>query len=59
MSSFVSVITPTYNRRFFIPTLIKCFLSQTYPQRLMEWIIMDDGEDKIGDLVKPIKDLLL
>jgi glycosyltransferase involved in cell wall biosynthesis len=47
---FVSVITPTYNRRRFIPSLIKCFLSQTYPQDRMEWIVYDDGSDKVQDI---------
>ena len=51
---FVSVVTPTYNRRKFIPYAIKCFEHQTYPRELMEWVIIDDGEDKIGDLVKDI-----
>lgn len=47
---FVSVCTPTYNRRHFIPFLIKCFQSQTYPKSLMEWIIIDDGDDSVADL---------
>tara|TARA_B100001093_G_scaffold378643_1_gene363965 strand:- start:642 stop:1385 length:744 start_codon:yes stop_codon:yes gene_type:complete len=47
---FVSICTPTYNRRIFIPNLIKCFELQTYPKELMEWIIIDDGEDKVEDL---------
>ena len=47
---FVSVVTPTYNRRKFIPTLIELFKAQTYPQDRMEWIILDDGQDKVGDL---------
>ena len=51
----VSVCTPTYNRRFFIPSLIKGFLNQTYPQHVMEWIIIDDGDDPVGDLVKGIE----
>ena len=34
---FVSVCTPTYNRRLFIPNLIRCFQSQTYPKEIMEW----------------------
>ncbi len=34
---FVSVCTPTYNRRRFLPFLIKCFQAQTYPKELMEW----------------------
>ena len=47
---FVSVLTPTYNRRRFIPALIKCFKAQDYPQSRMEWLILDDGTDKVKDL---------
>ena len=50
----VSVCTPTYNRRPFIKTMIKCFLHQTYPQERIEWIIIDDGTDSIQDLVDDI-----
>ena len=48
---FVSICTPTFNRRPFIPAIIKCFENQTYPRDKMEWIIIDDGTDKIEDLV--------
>ncbi|MFY7728680.1 MAG: glycosyltransferase [Flavobacterium sp.] len=48
---FVSICTPTFNRRPFIPMIIKCFENQTYPRDKMEWIIVDDGSDKIEDLV--------
>jgi glycosyltransferase involved in cell wall biosynthesis len=51
---FVSICTPTFNRRPFIPTAIKCFEHQTYPKDKMEWIIVDDGTDKIEDLVTHI-----
>jgi glycosyltransferase involved in cell wall biosynthesis len=47
---FVSVLTPTFNRRKFIPYLIDCFKAQDYPQERMEWIILDDGVDKTGDI---------
>lgn len=47
---FVSVLTPTYNRRKFIPTLVECYKKQTYPKDRMEWIVVDDGEDKIEDI---------
>ena len=50
----VSICTPTFNRRPFYDMIIKCFLSQTYPREKMEWIIIDDGTDKIEDLVKHI-----
>jgi len=46
----VSVITPTYNRRQFIPTLIQLYANQQYPKEHMEWIIIDDGQDKVADL---------
>jgi glycosyltransferase involved in cell wall biosynthesis len=48
---FISICTPTFNRRPFITTLIKCVDSQVYPKDKMEWIIIDDGTDKIEDLV--------
>ena len=51
---FVSVCTPTYNRRNFIPTLIKNYLAQTYPRQLMEWIVVDDGTDPVKDLFEGV-----
>jgi glycosyltransferase involved in cell wall biosynthesis len=48
---FVSICTPTFNRRPFFPVLFECFKNQTYPKNRMEWIIVDDGTDKIGDLI--------
>jgi glycosyltransferase involved in cell wall biosynthesis len=51
---FVSICTPTFNRRPFIPYMIKCFEHQDYPKDRIEWIIIDDGTDKIGDLVRHI-----
>jgi glycosyltransferase involved in cell wall biosynthesis len=49
----VSVCTITYNRRPFIQNMIRCFQSQDYTGEL-EWIILDDGTDPIGDLVSTI-----
>jgi len=51
----VSIFTPTYNRRRFIPNIICCVLAQDYKAGEIEWVILDDGEDKIGDLVKHLK----
>ena len=51
---FVSVCTPTYNRRPFINMMIQCFNNQDYPKEKLEWIIIDDGTDPIEDLVKDI-----
>lgn len=51
---FVSICTPTYNRRKFIPQLIECYKQQNYPRELMEWIVVDDGDDSVEDLFKDI-----
>lgn len=48
---FVSICTPTFNRRPFIPIMLDCFRNQIYPMNRMEWIIVDDGTDKIEDLI--------
>ncbi len=47
----VSLCTPTFNRRPFFKGAIFNILSQDYPKDKIEWIIVDDGTDKIGDLV--------
>ena len=47
----VSVCTPTFNRRPFIKTMFECFKNQDYPMDRIEWIIVDDGTDKIVDLI--------
>jgi len=53
-STRVSLCTPTFNRRPFIKQMIDNIMKQTYPKELIEWIIIDDGTDPIGDLVKDI-----
>lgn len=50
----VSICTPTFNRRPFIKMMVDNIMKQTYPKDLLEWIIVDDGSDPIGDLVKDI-----
>ncbi len=45
----VSCIMPTADRRRFVPRAIHTFLNQDYPNR--ELVILDDGADKISDLV--------
>lgn len=56
MLPFVSLVTPTYNRRRFIPRLIRCIQQQTYPKDRMEWIILDDGQDPVGDIFASYED---
>jgi len=48
----VSVCTPTFNRRPFIENMFECFRNQTYPKHRIEWIIVDDGTDKVRDLIE-------
>ena len=45
----VSCVMPTYNRRQFLPLAISYFQRQDYPNR--ELIILDDGDDRVGDLI--------
>jgi glycosyltransferase involved in cell wall biosynthesis len=47
----VSILTPTYNRRQFLPRLYSYILVQEYPFERMEWVILDDGTDSVEDLV--------
>ena len=49
----VSVCTTTYNRRPFIPFMIRCFQQQDYTGKV-EWVIVDDGTDPIRDLVEDV-----
>jgi len=51
----VSIVTPTYNRRRFIPSLIKMVQSQTYPRDKMEWIVYDDGQEEVRDLFEGMR----
>ena len=52
MLPLVSIVTPTYNRRRFIPSLIRMVQQQTYPKDRIEWIVYDDGQEPVGDLLE-------
>ena len=45
----VSCLMPTADRRSFVPTAIRQFLEQDYPDR--ELVVLDDGQDPVGDLI--------
>lgn len=47
----VSICTPTFNRRPFFEGLIQCIKEQDYPHNKIEWIVVDDGTDKIEDII--------
>lgn len=48
---FISIITPTYNRRKLFSIAIRNWMSTIYPKDKMEWIIVDDGNEKIKDIL--------
>jgi hypothetical protein len=50
----VSIITLTRDRRSFIPLAKYGYLAQSYPEHLLEWVIVDDGKDPIKDLVSDL-----
>ena len=58
----VSILMPTYNRGIFLELILNNILSQTYPKNKLEWVIIDDGEEKlikdenkIRNIIFPIK----
>jgi len=42
---FISVVTPTYNRRKFIDLAFHNILLSDYPKDKIEWIVVDDSDD--------------
>jgi O-antigen biosynthesis protein len=52
-SPLVSCIMPTYNRRSLVPMAVELFRHQDYPAR--ELIVVDDGHDPVGDLVRGVE----
>ena len=42
----------TFNRRPFIKNLILCYEKSNISKTLLEWIIIDDGTDKVEDYFK-------
>jgi O-antigen biosynthesis protein len=49
MEPLVTCIMPTRDRRAFVAQAIALFQRQDYPER--ELLILDDGDDRVGDLV--------
>jgi len=48
---FLSIITPTYNRRKLFSIAIRNWMSTIYPKDKMEWVIVDDGNENIKDML--------
>ena len=43
----ISILVPTFNRRKFLPLLLRNIKIQDYPHDKLEVIIDDDGKDKL------------
>jgi glycosyltransferase involved in cell wall biosynthesis len=52
---FVSCLTPTYERRKFLPYLLDIFRRQTYPVDRRELVILDDSKQSNQDLIDDFK----
>ena len=60
---FVSILTPTYERKHFLELCIFNIVNQIYPLEKLEWFLLDDSKepytkeklDYIKDIIKPIK----
>lgn len=48
---YVSIVTPTKNRRGLFQLAVHNYLNFVYPRDKLEWIIVDNGEEKITDLL--------
>ena len=48
--NLISILTPTYNRRKFIPQFLRNIARQDY-KGAIEVLIADDGYDKVEDLI--------
>jgi len=58
----ISILMPTYNRRKFLPFVIKNLKVQDYPHKLLQLVIHDDGDEPLiedystfSEAIKPIK----
>ena len=53
---YVSVLTITKNRRKMFPMAIYCWSKFIYPKNKIEWIILDDGDEDLTELLQELKD---
>jgi len=52
---YISIITPTRNRRKLFNLAIKNYSEFIYPRNKLEWIIIDDGDEDVSDLLIPYR----
>jgi len=51
----ISILTPTYNRSKFLPLFIHNLKKQTYPHKLLEVVIDDDGTEPFSDNIQGLQ----
>ena len=56
---FISIITPTFQRKKLIEIAFHNLLSTDYPQRLIEWIVVEDNDKSPHVMAKPLADFQL
>ncbi len=54
---YISIITPTGNRRKLFSIAINNFHEIIYPKNKIEWVIVDDGEEDLSDLLRFSKNI--
>ena len=47
----ITILTPTANRRGLFPLAIRNFMLFNYPKHLVKWIILDNGDQSIKDII--------
>lgn len=50
----VSIITPTFNRRLWLPLTLQSFIRQTYKK--WECIVVNDAGEDVSDIIEKLKD---
>jgi glycosyltransferase involved in cell wall biosynthesis len=54
MAPSVTIVTATRDRRKFLPHLIATIEKQTFPKDELEWLVLDDGDDGVGELIERV-----
>ena len=55
----VSIITLLSGRTKFLPLVRACVEAQTYPAEKIEWIVVDDGDQDVGEFFSGTRELYL
>jgi glycosyltransferase involved in cell wall biosynthesis len=54
----LTILTPTYNRKYLISRLYKSLVTQECPMDLFEWLVVDDGStDETFDFLASLKEI--